>query len=181
MSFVLLGIENQARPDRFMPLRCLEYDVMTLQRHLDAMAASPGGRLPAVVTLVVSWSPRKWTAPRRLRELMDIPFPELEELTPDYRLNLLEPCAREDASLDGGFETDLGKVLHYVKRLDDRAALTAYVRGDPFFRRVPRKVAWLLRALCGGRGAGMQVAFRFRSSSGRRRKYCLRRGRRRGR
>ena len=164
--FVLLGIENQTRPDRFMPLRCLEYDVMTLQRHLDAMAASagggdggpPGGRLPAVVTLVVSWSPRRWTAPRRLRELMDIPFPEMEELTPDYRLNLLEPCALEDASLDGGFETDLGKVLHYVKRLDDKAALTAYVRGDPFFRRVPQKVAWLLRALASGREQGSVAA-----------------------
>jgi hypothetical protein len=68
--FYLL-IEHQSRPETVMPLRVLEYTVLVWQEHRRQFGS--GRLLPLVVPVVLYPGPGRWTSPRRLRELIDLP------------------------------------------------------------------------------------------------------------
>lgn len=76
-ALVCILIEHQTRPNSRMPLRTLIYTVFYWEKCLRAWeaSASPRGefRLPPVVPIVLHASPRPWTGPRTLAELLDEP------------------------------------------------------------------------------------------------------------
>ena len=63
--------EHQSRPLRIMPLRVLEYIGLIWQDHRGKIES--GGKLPLVVPVVIYPGPGKWSAVRRLRDLVEIP------------------------------------------------------------------------------------------------------------
>jgi len=68
-------LEHQSTVDRLMPLRVLEYTLLIWQTH---RAASQSGsqrstKLPLVIPIVLYPGPEKWSAVRKLRDLIDIP------------------------------------------------------------------------------------------------------------
>ena len=68
--FYLL-IEHQSTSDSDMPLRVLEYTVLIWQEH--RREAGARSRLPLIIPMVLYPGPGRWTAPRRLRDLIEIP------------------------------------------------------------------------------------------------------------
>ena len=110
----ILGAENQSRPERLMATRAIGYDgasyraqalridaekrkLKKLRRERkisDAEYAERrkniGGQIAPVVTIVLYFgTERRWTAPKSLKELLDIPD-GLEPFVNDYRLHVFE-------------------------------------------------------------------------------------------
>lgn len=63
--------EHQSRPLRIMPLRVLEYTGLIWQAHRGRVES--GGGLPLVIPVVIYPGPGRWSAVRRLRDLIEIP------------------------------------------------------------------------------------------------------------
>ena len=70
VSFYIL-FEHQTCPARIMAHRVMEYIGLVWQKHRGTIEA--GGMLPLVIPVVVFPGPGKWTAVRRLRDLIEIP------------------------------------------------------------------------------------------------------------
>ena len=68
-SDLLILLEFQARPDRFMALRTTTYACLALEGLVEHKALGRDGRLPEVVSLVLHHGDRPWNAPVRLAEL----------------------------------------------------------------------------------------------------------------
>ena len=68
-SDLLILLEFQARPDRFMALRTTTYACLALEGLAERKALARDGRLPEVVSLVLHHGDRPWNAPVRLAEL----------------------------------------------------------------------------------------------------------------
>ena len=149
--YAIFGIENQTRQDSFMTMRSLEYSVQSIRKMLEAKTLPwaeglPPGKVPPVVTIVVYWSPKPWTAPRDFQDYMHFPYEALRELVPKYRLNLIEPCHLTEEST-ACFRTSLGTMLNYARLLDDDAALAKFIAREPFFARMSARELALARAL----------------------------------
>jgi predicted transposase YdaD len=90
VSFYIL-FEHQTCPARIMPQRVMEYIGLVWQSHRREIEA--GGMLPLVIPLVIYPGPGKWTAARRLRDLIEIPAEIAEwasEFIPDCGFFLVE-------------------------------------------------------------------------------------------
>ena len=76
-ALVCILVEHQTRPSRLMPLRTLIYTVFYWEKQLRAWEGAPSPRaefhLPPVVPIVLHASPKLWTGPRTLAELLDEP------------------------------------------------------------------------------------------------------------
>ncbi|MFM8765812.1 MAG: Rpn family recombination-promoting nuclease/putative transposase [Spartobacteria bacterium] len=68
--FYLL-FEHQSRPLRIMPLRVFEYTGLIWQNHRGDIES--GRNLPLVIPIVIYPGPGKWSASRRLRDLIETP------------------------------------------------------------------------------------------------------------
>ena len=68
-SDLLIMLEFQARPDRFMALRTTTYACLALEGLAERKALGPDGQLPEVMSLVLHHGDRPWNAPVRLAEL----------------------------------------------------------------------------------------------------------------
>ena len=80
VSFYIL-FEHQTCPARIMPYRVKEYIGLIWQDHRGGIEA--GGMLPLVIPMVIYPGPGKWTAVRRLRDLIEIP-PEIAEWASEF-------------------------------------------------------------------------------------------------
>ncbi|WP_157171774.1 Rpn family recombination-promoting nuclease/putative transposase [Nocardia higoensis] len=91
-AFIYVLIEHQTRPDRFMPLRMIEYMAAIWNRYLGERPEA--ATLPPIVPVVVHSGPhsRRWNTPTELSELIG--------LAPDTRLALGEHLPRLRLVLD---------------------------------------------------------------------------------
>ena len=163
-KFIVVGVENQRKTHLAMPARCMLYDAMRHAENLRRIVAAnrrgrrpgrdllsglrPEDRLPPVVTLVVYWGRGGWKGPRTLHDMIDFPAEGLKPLCADYRMNLIEPAAMEDADFKK-FRTDLGAVLHYVKVQDDPGELERLLHEDERFKTLGREAAEVIAAVTG--------------------------------
>ena len=81
-SDLLILLEFQARPDRFMALRTTTYACLALEGLAEHKALARDGRLPEVVSLVLHHGDRPWNAPVRLAELFGRSSPGVYRLVP---------------------------------------------------------------------------------------------------
>ena len=83
-----LGLENQSKPDQYMPIRTLAYDGASYRQQL--LKENKDKPKYPVVTLVLYFGYReKWQAPRTLYETFSVPD-LLKPYISDYRINLFE-------------------------------------------------------------------------------------------
>ncbi len=141
--FVKIALENQDSLHFGMPLRCREYDDMELvtqfsglkRQHRAAKDLKEGpeylsgiaqtDRLIPVITIVFYHGREKWTAARKLTDMLDMAGIDgkMRKLVPDYQMNLvcLEDLQEEH------FRTGLRDLIALMKRREDREAMGKYL------------------------------------------------------
>lgn len=111
IRIALLGVENQMEQDYNMPLRVIGYDGAAYRSQL---VRGEGKKYP-VITMVLYFGEKHWSAPRTLYDSMDIPD-ELKPYVSDYRINIFEIAylTEEQVKL---FQSDFRIVADYFVQM----------------------------------------------------------------
>jgi predicted transposase YdaD len=104
-TYVLIVLELQSRPDRFMALRLLGYQCQIWQSLVEQSRRHAGTptlrRLPPVFPVVLYRGDRAWTEPRRHEDLVaDAELGGLAAYVPRYTHHLIEARSFSPARLD---------------------------------------------------------------------------------
>ena len=84
IQIAFIGMENQTKIDRLMPLRVMGYDGASYRAQLlknENPAPHP------VVTLILYFGEERWNGPRSLSECLEIPE-RLKPFVSDYKINV---------------------------------------------------------------------------------------------
>ena len=147
-AYVLLGIENQTDIHYAMPVRNLIYDALQYGKQVSDISAKhrketgnghnrgeylsgfyKEDRLTPVITLVVHFGADAWDGPLSLHEMMSVNKPEMMQLMPDYRIQLIDPARMKPEDLMK-FETSLREVMGYIKYSKDKEGMKTYMAGN---------------------------------------------------
>ena len=109
----LIGIENQTEIDRDMALRVFGYEGADYRGQL-----SGDKSLYPVITLVLYFGERRWTAPRSLYERIQVPE-ELRPFVNDLKLNVFEVAFLTDEQVER-FTSDFKIVATQIGRASCR-------------------------------------------------------------
>lgn len=127
-AFAYLLFEHQSEPDPLMPYRLVRYMTRIWERWLGEHAGAT--RLPAILPLVLSHSPRGWTAPRTLGALYDLaPAARVDfgRWLPDFELVVDDLAAQPDDALRARATDALARLvmlmLKHSRTGEDLAAL----------------------------------------------------------
>lgn len=85
MEFVLFGIENQSKAEKYMPLRIFGYEGSSYR----SMLLKDTGGIKPVATIVLYFGKEHWNQPKFLKQVLNIPE-ELEPFVNDIKINVLE-------------------------------------------------------------------------------------------
>ncbi|MCR5543082.1 MAG: Rpn family recombination-promoting nuclease/putative transposase [Eubacterium sp.] len=109
-SFIIssLGLENQNKYFKNMPVRVIGYDGANYREQL---LKGEDSRIYPVVTLVLNFSMHRWKKNRTLYECMDIPE-ELKPYVSDYRINVFDIAFLSDEQIEM-FHSDFKIVAKY--------------------------------------------------------------------
>ena len=149
IRIALLGIENETRPERDMVFRIIGYDGAAYRSQL----LDEGGERFPVITIVLYFGDRHWTAPKKISELIDIPD-KLQPYFSDYKLNVFEVSwlSDEQAAM---FQSDFGIVADFfinkrkdknyrpadkrvIKHVDEVLKLLSVMTGDNRYEEILR-------------------------------------------
>lgn len=148
--YVILGAEAQSHIHYAMPVKSGLYDFMQYsdqaerQRRANAGEAAltsdeflsgfrKGDRLKPIITLVIYFGDAEWDGPTRLHDMFSEVDPELLPFIPDYRINLIAPAHMSEGDFQK-FQTNLGRVLEFIKYSRDKDKLQAAVNNDVGYR-----------------------------------------------
>ena len=119
IRLALWGLENMTEPERDLVLRAFSYDGAAYREQVnDRISARRMRRTPRpvypAITIVLYFGTRRWTAPKTLRECLEVDVPaELLELLPDYRLHVVE-LARLTPEQIEAFRSDFFLPVFYL-------------------------------------------------------------------
>ena len=106
VRIAFLGVENQTRYDKDMPLRVIGYDGAAYRAQL-----SSGGMRYPVITLVLYFGDKSWGKNRSLHDAVRIPE-GLKPYVSDYRINVFE-IANLSKDAVNRFQSDFRVVADY--------------------------------------------------------------------
>lgn len=112
-------------------------------------------RLVPVITLVIQFNDKEWDAPCSLHEMFQIQDPELLQLIPDYKINLISPHAVLDEDFSR-FHSNLGGILSFIKCHKDPDKLQEVLNQNSHFRSFGRDEVNVLNA-CVNAGLSMDT------------------------
>jgi hypothetical protein len=99
-TYLMLLLEFQSTPDRWMALRALVYVGLLWQHLVREKQLPPDGRLPPVMPVVVYNGDPRWAMPLALRELVGLPEnTPLWRYQPEMRYHLVDEGAFSDDDL----------------------------------------------------------------------------------
>ena len=81
---IVFALENQEKPDKWMPLRLVGYDGASYRKQYDVQPKGEKGY--PVITLVIYFGKKEWTYGKTLHSCLDIP-PMLLPFVNDYKMN----------------------------------------------------------------------------------------------
>ena len=163
-AYVLLGIENQSDIHYAMPVRAMLYDAIRYSMQVEALAKEnrkskklkdkesflsgllPEDKLLPVMTLVINFSGKPWTAPTSLKQMLQETDESFLELVNDYKIHLIDPSSIDSDAFDE-FKTELCPVLLFMKYSRDKEQLLKVVHEDKRFNGVPNEVILLLNII----------------------------------
>lgn len=111
ISFI--GLENQMKPDKFMPLRIMGYDGAAYRSQLNDKNQKT---CYPVITLVLYFgTKRRWLHNKSLKEIMTIPE-DLKPFVNDYKINVFELAWLTDEQINN-FSSDFRYVAILLRRI----------------------------------------------------------------
>ena len=118
LRLAFCGLENQTQQDADMPLRVIGYDGASYKEQVNLHTSERRQRLPLTpaypaVTLVLYFGETPWTAPRSLRERLDVLPAELAPYIQDYRIHVFEIAFLTPEQLKR-FKSDFRLVADFV-------------------------------------------------------------------
>lgn len=111
ISFI--GLENQMKPDKFMPLRVIGYDGAAYRNQLNEKTKD---KCYPVITLVLYFGTKyRWKKNKALKDILKIPS-ELKPFISDYKINIFELAWLTDEQIQS-FTSDFRYVAILLRRL----------------------------------------------------------------
>ena len=83
-KLALLGIENESRIDKEIPIRIMGYDYTAYRAQIDGEEK----RKYPVITIILNFSDTEWKSPLSLFDILDIPV-KLRPYANDYQIHVL--------------------------------------------------------------------------------------------
>jgi hypothetical protein len=123
IRIALWGIENQTKPDPYMPLRVLAYDGASYKRQLVDIRKSEKSKNKIkiqpypVITFVLCLDDNSWNTNKSLLETVKV-VPELKPFVNDYCLNLIEVIGLSDSEVKR-FKSDFRSLIEFIKKRKD--------------------------------------------------------------
>ena len=115
----MLGIENQTKKDKFMPLRVMSYDAAAYRSQLLEKGIK---QCYPIITLVLYFdTSRKWEENTSLKEVLSIPH-GMEDFVNDYKIHVINLAWLETETVVK-FKTGFREVIEYLQ---------ASRKGEPF-------------------------------------------------
>lgn len=128
VTYLIVGIENQADIHYAMVVRNMLYDALNYSSQVEACAKEnrknkelsdaeflsgfvKTDTLHPVVTLTIFWNYGTWDGARRLHEMFDVQDKAILNYVSDYKLNLIVPEEIRDFEI---FKTELGPLLEFI-------------------------------------------------------------------
>ena len=163
--YVILGIENQANIHYAMVVKNMLYDAMNYANQIEEAKKSykknttkltpeeflsgfrKEDKLLPVITLTVYFGAEEWDGPMSLHEMLKIDDKELLKYIPNYQLNLIAPKNIQDVDFDK-FNTDLGRLLEYIKHQNDENLNWLL---EKKYREIDRETADLINTVTGSK------------------------------
>lgn len=162
-AYLVLGIENQTDISYAMPARNMLYDSLEYSRQIEKTAAEhkkskdysgrttgeylsgfyETDRLVPVITLVVYFGEKEWTAPRSIHDMLSDCDDKILSYVENYHIHLIVPAELSDEDFDK-FQTDLREVLKYINCSSDADRLSDLLNNDEKFTHMDRTAAMLL-------------------------------------
>ena len=93
-TYLLLGIENQTKMDKYMLLRIIGYNYFSYYNQIQNIEKSNKDdkiKLYPVITLIIYFSYKKWNGPKDLYSLLDIKDERIKKYISNEKLNIIEP------------------------------------------------------------------------------------------
>ena len=113
--FSIIGIENQTVIDKDMVLRVIGYDGASYRSQL--LEKANARRYP-VITIVLYYGKEPWSAPRSLKERLDIPNC-LDKYVSDYHINVFDISHMTDEEIDSLFHSDFKILAKFMNGMDN--------------------------------------------------------------
>jgi hypothetical protein len=162
-TYLMLLLEFQSTPDRWMALRALVYVGLLWQHLVREKQVPPDGRLPPVLPVVVYNGDPRWAMPLALHELVGLPADTpLWRYQPEMRYHLVDEGAFSDDDLAARdtltallFRLEASPDPDRVVALAD--AVLAWFRRHPGFDGLRPLFAELLGGLMGPLAPGVRV------------------------
>ena len=148
--YVILGAEAQSHIHYAMPVKGALYDAMQYSDQVERQRRAHAGnvalnsdeflsgfrrqdRLKPIITLVIYFGDAEWDGPMCLHDMLSTVEPELLRFIPDYRVNLIAPARIPESDFQK-FQTNLGRVLEFIKYSRDKEKLQAALNRDAGYR-----------------------------------------------
>lgn len=148
IRIALCGIENQSKVEKQMPLRIFGYEGASYRSQLGSKNIAP------VITLVLYFGAIHWSAPKSIKELLNIPV-GLESYVNDVRINVFEISWLTDEQIEL-FESDFKVISRFfankrknknfvpddptiIKHVDEVLKLLSVISGDERYDKIENK------------------------------------------
>jgi hypothetical protein len=162
-TYLLLLLEFQSTPDRWMALRALVYVGLLWQHLVREKLLPPDGRLPPVLPVVVYNGDPRWAMPLALHELVGLPEnTPLWRYQPDMRYHIVDEGAFSEDDLAA--RDTLAALLFRLEASPDPErvivladAVLAWFGRHPGFEGLRSQFAELLGGLMGPLAPGVRV------------------------
>jgi len=96
-AYIFILIEFQSTVDKFMPLRMLTYILLFYQ---ELLKKSKTNKLPAVFPVLLYNGEKKWTAPEKIEDLIEMPFTSIKPYIPKFKYYKIAENEFEKESLE---------------------------------------------------------------------------------
>ena len=141
-NYIIFSIENQTDINLTMPIRNMFSDSLQYMNQLEEFkkihkgkhdlkknefvsGISENDKFLPVITVTVYWGADKWTAPKRLYEMLATSDKNVLKYVNNYDINLIEPASIDDFSK---FSTELGAVFDFINKSTDKKLLMSIVK-----------------------------------------------------
>jgi hypothetical protein len=133
-TYLLLGIENQTKMDKYMLLRIIGYNYFSYYNQIQNIEKSNKDdkiKLYPVITLIIYFSYKKWSGPKDLYSLLDIKDERIKKYISNEKLNIIEPYNMNENDFVK-LNNELAFLFRFIKKSGNKDNLSKLVLNSDY-------------------------------------------------